>query len=180
LASNAIGKGASVAGREHDRRNFIVLELDASWPDWISELARDESAFIIEEQADDETADELSQRIVRRVHELAQQRLPLDVGLLLTNGTTDDASVDARYRMARAVLRSMSDAGAGELLLAAEAHIGDEARHQLFALAGTLCDELYGADLSVRVRFYTRAARSGTMPSMKPPGSNDEPVDAVG
>ena len=153
-------------GRERERTNLIVLELDASWPDWIAELGRSAAQSIVEQQADDETADELSQRIVRRVHELAQQRMHMDIGLLLTNGRTDEASVDARYRMARAVLRSMSDAGAGELLIAAEAHVDDEARHQLFALAGTLCDELYGAELGVRVRFHDRPAASGTMPSV--------------
>jgi hypothetical protein len=116
---------------------------------------------------------------VRRVQELAQQRVRVDLGLLLSNGRTDDASVDARYRMARAVLRSMSDAGVGELLLAAEAHLGDEARHQLFALAGTLCDELYGADLSVRVRFYVRHPSSGTI-RLSDVGSNDEPAGALG
>jgi len=153
-----------VADRERERTNLIVLELDASWPDWIGELGRNATEAIVEQQADDETADELSQRIVRRVHELAQQRVHMDLGLFLTNGRTDDASVDARYKMARAVLRSMSDAGAGELLIAAETQIDDEARHQLFALAGTLCDELYGAELGVRVRFHNRPAASGTMP----------------
>jgi hypothetical protein len=166
-----------VAAPQH-RTSLIVVELGALWPDWVSSLSYSLEDAAIETQADDETADEFSQRVVRRVYDLAQQRVHIDFGLMLTNGATDDGNADARFRMARAVLRGMADAGAGELLLAADSLISDDARHQLFALAGTLCDELYGAELGVRVRFSTRSAQSGKMPSARP--RSDEPIDAVG
>ncbi len=52
----------------------------------------------------------------------------------------------------------------------------DAVRHQLFALVGTLCDELRGTRVSVRVRFDTLrsgAAVSGVMKSVTPSKSSE-------
>ena len=48
------------------------------------------------------------------------------------------------------------------------APIGDQPRHELLALAETLCDELRGTELGVRVRFSEKRAASGTMRAVRP------------
>jgi hypothetical protein len=48
-------------------------------------------------------------------------------------------------------------------------------RHQLFALAGTLCDELGGTQVNVRVRFGSgrpESGVSGVMKSIAPPAEH--------
>jgi hypothetical protein len=48
----------------------------------------------------------------------------------------------------------------GELVMTAEADIDDELRHELLALAGTLCDELHQTKITVSVRFSSKVPRS--------------------
>jgi hypothetical protein len=74
---------------------------------------------------------------------------------LVSNGALDTASVDARQAICEALLRVMLKKQRGELVLASDVTAGEAVRHQLFALAGTLCDELRGTRVSVRVRFDT-------------------------
>jgi hypothetical protein len=68
----------------------------------------------------------------------------------------------------------MSRSGSGELVLAAEADIDDELRHELLALAGALCDDLHGTSLNVRVLFSSRAPRSSVRLKVVAPPSAAE------
>ena len=54
----------------------------------------------------------------------------------------------------------------GKVVLAGDGHDGDPARHELFALAGVLCEELGGSKINVHVRFSN--GKSGVMRSVAP------------
>jgi hypothetical protein len=60
----------------------------------------------------------------------------------------------------------MGTAHEAELVLAGESEELGESRHELFALAGILCEELGGTRVNVRVRFSN--GRSGVMRAIAP------------
>ena len=60
----------------------------------------------------------------------------------------------------------MARSGNGEIVLTSDGD--DEVRQSLFALAGTLCEDLRGSELGVRVRFSEQQASSRTMRSVRP------------
>ena len=81
--------------------------------------------------------------------------------------------------MCAALLRVMVQKRQGELVLAAHANADAEQRHELFALAGTLCDELGGTEVTVRVRFGSGRPESGVSGVMKSvaPGANPDAAE---
>ena len=169
------GEGPSMKIMQDEAISLIVLEFGASWPAWLADRQRDTPNAVIEAQAASESATEFAVRVIRRVEALGSRRRFARLAVIATNGETDEESIAARYRIARAMLHTMANldaAGAGtdaagELVLAADA--GDEARHGLFALAGTLCDELRGnTNLGVSVRFSQDDLSSRTVRSVRP------------
>ena len=59
-------------------------------------------------------------------------------------------------------------------MLAGDVTASEDVRHVLFTLAGTLCDDLRGTQVSVRVRFDTvrpAPGASGVRKSVAPPAS---------
>ena len=164
---------------EVETTTLIVLEVGANWPSWLAEAEQDDS--VVEVQPADEQIGDFATRVVQRVRSLAERGAGVHSALVMTNDQTDSEVIAARYQMCRALLRTMSEHGLGELILGADPGVGDDAQHQLFALAGALCDELYGTDLGVRVRFSHRRATSGTMPSVPPiAADSDDGSQAAG
>jgi hypothetical protein len=147
--------------------SVVVLELGASWPPWLVEYQKHAPSSIVIAQSADESGDRFSQRISRKMAEIAGREAAIHTGLLVCNGALDDESVGARQRICAALLRVMLLKQHGELVLAGDVAASDQVRHELFALAGTLCDDLGGSPISVRVRFDTVRPAPRTSAVMK-------------
>jgi hypothetical protein len=135
--------------------SVVVLELGSSWPPWLVEYRTHAPNSIVIAQSADESGHEFAQRIRRKVDEIAGRDAAIHAALLVCNGALDEGSIVARQRICSSLLRVMLQKQRGELVLAGDVAASDDVRHELFALAGTLCDELGGSDVSVRVRFDT-------------------------
>ena len=135
--------------------SVVVLELGATWPPWLAEYQTQAPNSMVIVQSADESAALFAQRIGRKMDEVRARDAIIHAGLLVSNGALDAASIAARQAICAALLQVMLRKQRGELVLASDVTAGDDVRHQLFALAGTLCDELGGSQVSVRVRFDT-------------------------
>lgn len=156
--------------------SVVVLELGSTWPPWLAEYQAQAPNSMVIAQSADESASTFARRISRKMDEVAAGDGAIHAGLLVCNGALDEASVDARQAICDALLHVMLKKQRGELVLASDVTAGDAVRHQLFALAGTLCDELRGTRVSVRVRFDTlrpAPSVSGVMNSVTPSASNE-------
>ena len=155
--------------------SVVVLEAGSSWPPWLGEYQKHAPNSVVVAQSSEERGRDFAQRIKRRMDEIAMGDAAIHVALLVSNGALDEASVAARKQMCASLLRVMVSKRQGELVLAADARAGDELRHELFALAGTLCDELGGTQVNVRVRFGSgrpESGVSGVMKSVAPPAEH--------
>jgi hypothetical protein len=151
--------------------SVVVLEHGSTWPPWLAEYQARAPNSIVVAQSADESAPTFAQRIARKMDEVATQDAAIHAGLLVSNGALDSLSIAARQEICCSLLRVMLKKQRGELVLASDVTAGDDVRHQLFALAGTLCDELGGTKVSVRVRFDTirpSPSVSGVMKSVTP------------
>ena len=136
--------------------SVVVLELGAAWPPWLAEYQVQAPNSMVIVQSADESPALFTQRISRKMDEVAAREAAIHAGLLVSNGALDAASIHSRQAICAALLRVMlQKQRRAELVLASDVTAGDDVRHQLFALAGTLCDELGGTQVSVRVRFDT-------------------------
>ena len=147
--------------------SVVVLELGASWPSWLAEYQRLAPDSVVIAQSSGEPGADFAQRIARKTDEIASRDAAIHAGLLVSNGKLDQPAVVARERICSLLLRVMLQKQRGELVLAADVTAGDDFRHELFSLAGTLCDELRGSPVSVRVRFDTLRPKSGVSGVMK-------------
>jgi len=162
--------------------SVVVLELGATWPPWLVEYQTQAPNSMVIVQSADESASLFAQRISRKMDEVRAHDAVIHAGLLVSNGALDAASTSARQAIGGALLQVMLKKQRGELVLASDVSAGDDVRHHLFALAGTLCDELGGSQVSVRVRFDTirpGPASSGVMKSFTPalPGESHSEGD---
>jgi len=156
--------------------SVVVLEAGSTWPPWLGEYQKHAPNSVVIAQSAEEKGRDFAQRIARRMDEIAAGDAAIHVALLVSNGKLDEASVAARKRMCESMLRVMVQKRQGELVLAADARAGEALRHELFALAGTLCDELGGTQVNVRVRFGSgrpESSVSGVMKSVVPPADRD-------
>jgi hypothetical protein len=155
--------------------SVVVLELGSSWPPWLVEYQQHAPNSLVIAQSADESGSDFALRIARKMDEIAARDLTIHAGLMVCNGRLDAASVQARERMCGALLRVMVQRQHGELVLAGDVTASEDVRHVLFTLAGTLCDELRGTQVSVRVRFDTvrpAPSTSGVMKSVAPPAAD--------
>jgi hypothetical protein len=156
--------------------SVVVLEAGSAWPPWLGEYQKHAPNSVVIAQSGEEQARDFARRIARRSDEIAAGDVAIHVALLVSNGLLDDESVTARKQMCASLLRVMVQKRRGELVLAAAAHADDELRHELFALAGSLCDELGGTQVNVRVRFGSgrpEPSVSGVMKSVIPPPGHE-------
>jgi len=147
--------------------SVVVLELGATWPPWLAEYQTQAPNSIVIVQSADESAALFAHRINRKMDEVGARDAAIHAGLLVSNGALDASSIAAREAICAALLRVMLKKQRGELVLASDVTAGEAVRHQLFALAGTLCDELGGSQVSVRVRFDTIRPSPSTSGVMK-------------
>lgn len=156
-----------------DLMSIVVLEAGAAWPAWLTEYQRLAPNAIVVVQAMAEAADVFSARVVHRIEEAKSRAdVHVRVGVIVSAEPTDEGKSAMREAIARAILRAMGSQSEAELVLAGDGGEADPSRHELFALAGVLCQELGGTSVSVRVRF---SGKSGVMRSV----ATASPEDAV-
>jgi hypothetical protein len=157
--------------------SVVVLEHGSTWPPWLVEYQKHAPNSIVIAQSAGESGAEFAHRITRKMNEIAVRDSVIHAGLLVCNGALDADSVAGRERICSSLLHVMLQKQHGELVLAGDVTANDQVRHALFALAGTLCDELRGTKVSVRVRFDSvrpASSTSGVMKSVAPPPPGDE------
>ena len=150
--------------RDQDSRSSIVIiEAGAGWPAWITEYQqRAPNASVIAQTAN-EPASAFRTRVLARLEEARRSASPLSVGIMLcVEGATVEQK-EARVAICRIIVNQLSSAG--DLVLAANEG-AEPFKHELFALAGELCEGPTVPHVNVRVRFAV--SESGTMPSVLP------------
>jgi hypothetical protein len=148
--------------------SVVVLEAGSAWPRWLGEYQRRAPNSVVVAQSAEEASDVFAARVDRRMAEMRGGHESVHVALLISNGGTDDETVDARKSICSSMLKGMVAKDQGELVLAADVRASDEIRHRLLSLAGVLCDEVRGTDVAVRVRFESSRPESGVMKSVHP------------
>lgn len=144
--------------------SLVVVEAGAKWPACAGEYQQTQPNSVVEVQAEAESGAAFVARVRRRI-ETTKKRGAIRVALLAANGVLDRAGKHAKYELARALAESIE--GTGELVLTASLAAGnaESLRHELFALAGALCDEHKCDTISVSVRFSDATDESGMRPS---------------
>jgi hypothetical protein len=148
-----------MAARTENPMTIVVMEAGAHWPYWFRALDRNgaNSSVLVQSNGEDE------EHLVARVAERARSysgRGCVQLCVLACNESSSPEAHAVRLRIARGLVHSMLGSGAGEMVMTAEADIDDELRHELLMLAGTLCEEFHEAEITVSVRFSSRAPRS--------------------
>ena len=148
-----------------DLMSIVVLEAGASWPPWLTEYQRLAPNAVVIAQAATESGDVFEKRVLHRISEAAQtEGMRVRVGVIVSADQTGEDRSGLRDNVARALLHAMSTGHEAELVLASDSDELGVFRHELFALAGSLCEELTGSRINVRVRFSS--GRSGVMRSV--------------
>ncbi len=111
------------------------------------------SARAVVVQQDDETPAELALRATRRTTRLIRNGTALEAGVIIVGDESGDDMFLSRCQIARVMIRAMRGAIAPRLIFIAPSSISDEARHELFSIAGTLATQLHGTSIEVSVRF---------------------------
>lgn len=149
-----------------DSTSIVVLEAGAAWPSWLTEYQRLAPNAVVIAQATAEPAEVFEARVLHRVAEAAQSTTSsVRIGVIVAVDHPEQRRMALRQNVARGLVEAMGEQE-GELVLAGDSDELSQSRHELFALAGTLCDELRGRRVNVRVRFST--AKSGVMPVVTP------------
>lgn len=148
-----------------DLMSIVVLEAGAGWPTWLADYQRLAPNAVVIAQASAETSDVFESRVLHRIAEAASAKwLRVRVGVIVSADRPGHDRGALRRSVARALLKAMGTSQEAELVLAGDGEELDASRHELFELAGSLCEELGGALVNVRVRFTS--ARSGVMRSV--------------
>ena len=144
--------------------SLVVVEAGAKWPACAGEYQHTQPNSVVEVQAEFETSASFVARVLRRIDAM-RRRGTIRVAILAANGMLDHPGKQAKRDLARGLASAMQSEG--ELVLTASLDSGEaeSLRHELFAIAGLLCDELKGQDVSVSVRFSDATDQSGLRPS---------------
>ncbi len=148
--------------------SIIVLEAGAAWPGWLAEYQRLAPNSVVIAQASGECAESFQVRVLHRVAEAKARSGASHVraGVIVAVDQPEEQRMELRQGVARALVEAMGSDHEGELVLAGDSDELSQSRHQLFALAGSLCDELRGKGINVRVRFTS--TKSGVMRTVTP------------
>jgi hypothetical protein len=160
-----------------DLLSIVVLEAGAAWPAWLTEYQRLAPNAVVIAEARAEAAVQFEARVVHRVEEATAHSGPrVRVGVMVLADPADREREAGRKNIAWALLKAMGAAHEAELVLAGDGQESDGSRHELFALAGTLCEELGGTHVNVRVRFTH--GKSGVMRAITPSSPDVEAVSS--
>jgi hypothetical protein len=153
-----------------DSMSIVVLEAGAAWPSWLAEYQRLAPNSVVIAQASGESVESFQARVGSRVAEARARSdaAHVRIGVLVAAHDPDQVRGGLRRSVARALVEAMATASTQEreLVLAGDSEELSQSRHELFALAGALCDELRGKRINVRVRFTSPT--SGVMRTVTP------------
>lgn len=148
-------------------RSIVLVELGAGWPGWLVDYQRKAPNSIVVAQAVGDTPGDFAARALQRIAEAkAAHDRPVRVGVMVCNGEPERELRAFRKTIASALLGALSREGA-ELVLALNEGC-DKEKHDLFALAGDLCEMAKDPRVNVRVRFFSENAGSGIMRAASP------------
>jgi len=164
--------------------SLIALEQHAKWPACANQYQNTHPNSVVEAQADGELPNAFVERVGRRLASLASRGMSPRVAIIATNVLLDPQTLAARYRLAQIAIQMMGLTG--EVVLSASLGMGastdehtNRVRHELFSIAGMLCDELAGTEIGVSVRFPQANEESGMRPSLQQVAA-DSPTAASG
>jgi hypothetical protein len=158
-----------------DLMSIVVLEAGAAWPPWLTEYQRLAPNAVVIAQASAESSETFERRVLHRIAEASHTTwLRVRVGVIVSADQPGHDRSALRENVARALLKAMGTAQEAELVLSGDGDELEASRHELFALAGDLCEELTGARINVRVRFAS--GRSGVMRSVAASSPDLQPV----
>jgi hypothetical protein len=158
-----------------DLMSIVVLEAGAAWPSWLTEYQRLAPNAVVIAQASTESSEVFQARVLHRIEEVAHTDAAwVRVGVIVSADQPGQQRLALRQNVARALLKAMGTSQEAELVLAGDSEELGASRHELFALAGALCEELAGARVNVRVRFSN--GRSGVMRSVAPSSAELMPL----
>jgi hypothetical protein len=162
--------------RDQDiRSSIVIIEAGAGWPAWITEYQqRAPNAAVIAQTANEEP-ESFRARVLARLPESARGPSVLSVGIVLCSERATVEQKAAREQICRSIVNLLSSSG--DLVLAANEG-AESFKHELFALAGKLCEGAAVPRVNVRVRFAM--SESGTMPSVLPGAVPARPNKAIG
>ena len=161
-----------------DLMSIVVLEAGAAWPSWLTEYQRLAPNAVVIAQAATEAADTFQARVLHRVAEAAANSgARVRVGVIVSVDSPTQERAMLRQNVARGLLKAMGTAHEAELVLAGDSEELDASRHQLLALAGTLCEELGGTLVNVRVRFSN--TKSGVMRAVSPSSPDEAEAETL-
>jgi hypothetical protein len=159
--------------------SIVVLEAGAIWPAWLSEYQRIAPNAVVIAQARAEALDAFRSRVIHRIEEATSSSgAKVRVGVIVAAGGAGAEQLQLREGVARAILQVMGANRDAELVLAGHGHEQDPVRHELFALAGALCEVPGGTKVNVRVRFAS--GKSGVMRSVSPSSPDGDSVAQKG
>jgi hypothetical protein len=125
---------------------LVVMESGSDWPGQIG----DSTIVVGFGSGDDE---ELCQRTHEKLEALSRGKQLVRVALLACNASAGGSAADLRARLARMLLRAVTGATCGRLILSVSGQACLRLREELFALAGALSQELRGTTATVSLRF---------------------------
>jgi hypothetical protein len=134
---------------------LLVMESGSRWPAWLD--APPESRIVA--QNADESIGEFASRVVRSIRAIRGTGRKLEQVVIAAGWVTDEEqALFARCLITQAAARAM-DASGGTVALSGHDRLPESSRHELFATAGALAQQLAGSPIEVSVRFDS--ARSG-------------------
>ena len=135
--------------------SIVVLEAGAAWPAWLTEYQRLAPNAVVIAQASAESVDAFQQRVLHRVEEAsAHGGARVRAGVIVCTDSPEQKRSTLRQNIARGLLKAMGTGREAEVVLGGDSEELEASRHELFALAGTLCEELGGTQVSVRVADF--------------------------
>ncbi len=148
-AASEVGEVEEVEGTDVV---LIAMELGSLWPTWARTSA---SNAVVVAQQPAEPPWAFARRVTHRISRLWATRCKIRKAVVAVGPASDVDSFAARCIIARSVIGSMPAVDDAEIVLSAHEPHASELRHELLGLAGALCEQLQGTELSVSVRFDT-------------------------
>jgi len=137
---------------------LVVMEPGSDWPGHIGD-SMDVVAFSHE-------GEDLLGRTEAKLVFLRRSKKDVRVAVLACNSATDGAAVVRRARVARTLLAAVTNTTGGRLILGASGRASHQLRHELFALAEALTEEIRGTTATVSLRF-TEASRGDAVRTLE-------------
>jgi|SRR5580658_5167379 hypothetical protein len=125
--------------------SLVVMEPGSAWPGHVG----DHSNLV----AFSQKGEKLLQRTQEKLDTLRRGQQNVRVAVLACNEETEGAVDGYRAKIARTLLAAVKDATFGRLVLSASGGASLRLRQELFALAGTLSEQLRGTSATVSLRF---------------------------